>query len=87
MRRIAMGLTAVAVPAWLAACAGYNLQLGTGSDASSAGGFYEVYEKPATSAETPAERSSSGRAAAPPPPDNAAADADSKSKERAGSTK
>lgn len=87
MRRIAMGLTAVAVPAWLAACAGYNLQLGTGSDASSAGGFYEVYEKPATSPETPAERGASGRVAAPPPPDNAAAESDPKARERATSTK
>ena len=56
----------------LAGCAGYNLQLGTGSDATSPG-YYEVVEKPATSVEAPLERSASQPL--PPPPSEAPADA------------
>ena len=58
---------AVAVIALLVGCAGYNLQLGTGGNAGSSGGFYEVYEKPATSVETPAERSTSQTSTPAPP--------------------
>lgn len=58
---------AVAAVALLGGCAGYNLQLGTGSDARSSGGFYEVYEKPATSVETPTERSTSQTNTPAPP--------------------
>jgi hypothetical protein len=87
MKRLELCLIAVAAPAWVAGCAGYNLQLGTGSDASAPGGFYEVYEKPATSVETPAERSTTGRVPAPPP-DVAPAESDPKAKDRAaGSSK
>ena len=60
---------AVAVVALLGGCAGYNFQLGTGGDAGSPGGFYEVYEKPATSVETPIERSST-QSNTPAPPES-----------------
>jgi len=83
MRCIARCLTAVALAACVAGCAGYNLQLGTGGDAGSPGGFYEVYEKPATSAEAPAERGTSGAVPAPPP-DSGPAESDPKSRTRAG---
>lgn len=82
MKRLDKSLIAAAAVLWMAGCAGYNLQLGTGSDAGSSGGFYEVYEKPATSVETPAERNTSGRVPAPPP-ESAPAESDPKAKDRA----
>ena len=82
MKRLEICLITVMAPAWLAGCAGYNLQLGTGSDAGSSGGFYEVYEKPATSVETPAERSAAGRVSAPAP-ESAPPESDPKAKDRA----
>lgn len=84
MKRLDLCLIAFAAPTWLAGCAGYNLQLGTGADAAAPGGFYEVYEKPATSVETPAERSTAGTTSVPPPATSGAAPADSdpKAKDR-----
>lgn len=85
MKRLDFCLIALAAPAWLAGCAGYNLQLGTGADAGAPGGFYEVYEKPATSVETPAERSTADTSSAAPPATGGAApaDPDPRAKDRA----
>jgi hypothetical protein len=86
MKRFVLRLIALAAPLATAACAGYNLEVGTGADAGAPGGIHEVYEKPATSVETPAERSASGSQTAPPPSSAPATppESDSKSKDRSG---
>jgi hypothetical protein len=90
MKRFELFLVALAATVAMAGCAGYNLELGTGSDAGQPGGFYDAYEKPATSVETPVERSAPGSQTAPPPSDSSETptESDSKAKQRpAGETK
>ncbi len=84
MKRLVLPLIVLVAPLSITGCAGYNLQVGTGADAGAPGGFHEVYEKPATSVETPAERSASGSQTAPPPEGSPATpqESDQKSKER-----
>ena len=49
-----------------AGCSGVNLSIGTGADASSPGGFYQLFEVPATSVRPWTERTQPIPLAPPP---------------------
>ena len=63
----------VCVAALGAGCSGVNLSIGTGADASSPAGFYQLFEVPATSVRPWTERTQPIPLA--PPPDNGASTA------------